>query len=131
MNKASQDQARQAQELVQDLLERGQAASEKLLENLERELRAQIAMLRKDMEQIEKRLTASGRAVQSVPTRHRLGPPRRPPAEEGATAKKAPAKKKAAAKKAPAGRPPEEGGGQEGAGRRRPRPRRRPRELDT
>ena len=63
MTKASQDQARQVQELMQELLERGQAASERLLENLEREMRAQIAMIRRDVEQIEQRLTALGRAV--------------------------------------------------------------------
>ncbi|MGZ4705692.1 MAG: hypothetical protein ACXWCM_12555, partial [Acidimicrobiales bacterium] len=71
------------------------AASEKLLETLEREVPAQIAQLRKDMEQIEKRLAPVGRAVPSMPTRAA-------PARKKAAAKKAPAKKKAAAKKAPA-----------------------------
>ena len=96
MNKATEDQARQAQDFVADLIERGRAASERLLEIVEKELRAQIAGIRKDIERLEHRIATLNRS----PVIAKKAPAKKAAAKK-APAKKAPARK-TAAKKAPA-----------------------------
>src|SRR3954452_1541006 len=95
LNKASEDQARQAQEFVQELLERGRSTSERLVESVDKELRGQIAIVRRDMEQLERRLVALSKGT-------RGSAPVEPAASEKASAAKPAPANKAPAKKATA-----------------------------
>ncbi len=123
LNRDAESQRKQAQDLVSDLLERGRAASDKLMESVESELRSQLTALRSDLSRLDRQLAelnrrvaaqakATGRARQAAVDRVTRRKPakatatQKAPAKKAATkqaaTKKAPAKKKAAAKKAPA-----------------------------
>ena len=107
---------------MSDLLERGRAASDKLLESVESELRSQLSGLRIDLSRLDRQLAELNRRVAAQARSTGRGPQGGGQARDQAVpAKKAPAKK-AAAKKAPAKKTRgqegagQEGGGQEGAG---------------
>jgi DNA-binding protein HU-beta len=103
--KTGEVQAEQAQQAVQDLVDRSRRSTEKFLELVRHEVRAQVASLglasKKELARLEKR-------IDSLNPRSAA---RKAPAKKAAAAKKAPAKKtaakktaakKTAAKKAPA-----------------------------
>ena len=99
---AGNDAAKRAQDALDQVLgqiNRGRAATDRLLEIVDKELRAQIAGLRRDIEHLERRIAKLN------PTRPARKPPAKKAAAKRAPAKKAPAKK-APAKKAPATRAP-------------------------
>ena len=76
---ATEDQARQLEQRTKDLVDRAEAATERVVDTIDRELRAQLGELRRDIERLVARV---GEIAKRAP------------------AKKAPAKKKSAAKKA-------------------------------
>ncbi len=102
--KTGEVQAEQAQQAVQDLLDRSRRSTEKFLELVRHEVRAQIASLglvsKKELARLEKRIDS----LKPKPAGKKA--PAKKAAAKKAPAKKAPAKKtaakKAVAKKAPA-----------------------------
>jgi hypothetical protein len=58
-----ESQTRQAQEMVQDLLDRGRAASERLIDVIENELRSQLTAVRTDMARLEQHLSDVSRRL--------------------------------------------------------------------
>lgn len=108
--KAGEVQADQARDTVTDLLERSRTNSEKLLESVRKEVKAQIAGLglasKADLDRLEARIAgffgASTSAVKKAPAK--TAAKKKAPAKRTAK-KKAPAKR-AAAKKAPARKAP-------------------------
>ncbi len=111
--KTGEVQAEQAQQAVQDLLDRSRRSTEKFLELVRHEVRAQVASLglvsKKELARLEKRIDS----LRPKPAAKKA-PAKKAPAKKTA-AKKAPAKKtaakkapakKAAAKKAPAKKAP-------------------------
>jgi polyhydroxyalkanoate synthesis regulator phasin len=111
--KAGEVQADQARDAVAELVERSRKSSERLLETVRQEVRAQITALglvsQADLDRIERRVsallgTAAGPAKQATAMATKKAPAPAGPAEK----KPAPAKKKAAAKKkkAPAKKAP-------------------------
>jgi len=101
--KTGEVQAEQAQQAVQDLLDRSRRSTEKFLELVRHEVRAQVASLglasKKELARLEKRIDT----LRPKPAAKKA-PAKKAPAKKTA-AKKAPAKK-AAAKKAPAKKAP-------------------------
>ena len=110
--KAGEVQADQARDAVAELVERSRKSSERLLETVRQEVRAQITALglvsQADLDRIERRIsallgTAAGPAKQATAMATQKAPGPAAPAKKKAPAKKAAAKKqKAPAKKAPA-----------------------------
>ena len=111
--KAGEVQADQARDAVAELVERSRKSSERLLETVRQEVRAQITALglvsQADLDRIERRIsallgTAAGPAKQATAMATKKAPgPAAPAKKKKAPAKKAAAKKKPApAKKAPA-----------------------------
>jgi colicin import membrane protein len=114
--KAGEVQADQARDAVTDLLERSRKNSEKLLESVRVEVKAQIAGLgvasKADLDKLEARIAgffgartatarkAPAKAAAATKTTAKKA------TKKKAAARKAPAKKKAAAKKAPARKAP-------------------------
>jgi polyhydroxyalkanoate synthesis regulator phasin len=102
--KTGEVQAEQAQQAVQDLVDRSRRSTEKFLELVRHEVRAQVASLglasKKELARLEKRIDSLNPRSAA-----RKAPAKKTPAKKTAAkktaAKKAPAKK-AAAKKAPA-----------------------------
>jgi polyhydroxyalkanoate synthesis regulator phasin len=112
--KAGEVQAVPAREAVADLLERSRTNSEKLLDTVRTEVRAQITNLglasQADLDRIEQRISSllGGSPARKAPakkaTTAKKAPAKKAPAKKSATkkataAKKAPAKKASAAKK--------------------------------
>ena len=97
--KAAEDQSRQIERRTKELLDQAEAATERLVKALDRELRAQIATVRRDLEQA---LTRSSGAKK---TAAKKAPAKKTPAKK-APAKKAPAKKAPAKKRHPPRRHP-------------------------
>ena len=104
---AGADAVRAAQEALEDVLSQINKASEnlrtnseRLIESVDKELRAQIAIVRKDIEQLERRLTKKPSKKPAAKKTAAKKAPAKKAATKKAAAKKAPAKKKAAAKKA-------------------------------
>jgi len=109
--KAGEVQADQTREAVADLLERSRKNSEKLLDTVRKEVRAQITGLglvsKDDLDKLEARIARLfGAATSPVKAAAKKAAPAKKTAAKKAPAKKAPAKKaaakKTAAKKAPA-----------------------------
>jgi polyhydroxyalkanoate synthesis regulator phasin len=110
--KAGEVQADQARDAVTELLERSRKNSEKLIEAVRKEVRAQITNLglasQADLDKVEARIASllgtatapAKKAASAGKSAVKKAPARKAPAKKAA-AKKAPAKK-AAAKKAPA-----------------------------
>jgi polyhydroxyalkanoate synthesis regulator phasin len=111
--KAGEVQADQARDAVTDLLERSRKNSEKLLDTVRTEVRAQITGLglvsQADLDKLEARVAGFfGGTVKPAAQAARKAPAKKAPAKKAA-AKKAPAKKAAArkaTKKAPARKAP-------------------------
>jgi len=114
--KAGEVQADQAREAVTDLLERSRKNSEKLIETVRAEVRAQITNLglvsQADLDRIEKRISsllgtasapAKGTPARKAPAKKaaakKAGAAKRTTAKKASTAKKAVTKKARAAKK--------------------------------
>ena len=116
--KAGEVQADQARDVVTDLIERSRKNSEKLIETVRDEVKAQITNLglasKGDLDKVEARLATIVDAA-TAPVRKATAPVRKA-AAKAAPAKKTTAKKPAAKKTRPRRRPR----------RRRPRPRRPP-----
>jgi polyhydroxyalkanoate synthesis regulator phasin len=121
--KAGEVQADQARDAVSDLLERSRRNSEKLLDTVRKEVRAQVTerglASKSDLDKLEARIArlfgsaakpakaAAGkvaRPAKKAPAKKKAAAKKAP--AKKAAAKKAPAKKKAAAKKAPARKAP-------------------------
>ena len=111
--KTGEVQAEQAQQAVQDLLDRSRRSTEKFLELVRHEVRAQIASLglvsKKELARLEKRIDSlkpkpAAKKAPAKKTAAKKAPAKKAPAKK-AVAKKAPAKK-TAAKKAPAKKAP-------------------------
>jgi len=111
--KTGEVQAEQAQQAVQDLVDRSRRSTEKFLELVRHEVRAQIASLglvsKKELARLEKRIDSlkpkpAAKKAPAKKTAAKKAPAKKAPAKK-AVAKKAPAKK-TAAKKAPAKKAP-------------------------
>ncbi len=96
--KNAEDQANQAQQSLQELVDRSRSNTEHLVETIERELRSQITSIGNDIARLE-RLIESLLGLPSGAAKKQAAVKKAPATK--ASAKKAPAKK-AAAKKAPA-----------------------------
>jgi DNA-binding protein HU-beta len=107
--KTGEVQAEQAQQAVQDLVDRSRRSTEKFLELVRHEVRAQVASLglasKKELARLEKRIDSLNPRSAARKAPAKKAPAKKAPAKKTAAkktaAKKAPAKK-AAAKKAPA-----------------------------
>jgi polyhydroxyalkanoate synthesis regulator phasin len=113
--KTGEVQAEQAQQAVQDLLDRSRRSTEKFLEVVRHEVRAQVASLglasKKELARLEKRIDvlvprkAAAKKAPAKKSTAKKAAAKKAPAKKAAAKKAAPKKaaaKKAAAKKAPA-----------------------------
>lgn len=101
--KAGEVQADQAREMVTDLIERSRKSSEKLLETVRKEVRAQVTerglVSKADLDKLEARVAKLfGAAAKPAKSAARKVAPAAKKTAKKATAKKAPAKKTAAKK---------------------------------
>ena len=107
-NRDAEAQARQGQDLIQELFERGRAATERLIDTVEAELRTQLDRVRADLARLERRLGQVAASRSGGATMKASAPASKRPAKKAspkqATAKKSTTKatKKGASKKASA-----------------------------
>jgi uncharacterized protein Yka (UPF0111/DUF47 family) len=85
--KASEEQAGELDRQLKNFVDRGQAATERMLEALDKEVRAQVASLRREVKQLEQRITELRKT-----TAAKIAPARKT-AAKNAPAKRASAKK--------------------------------------
>jgi polyhydroxyalkanoate synthesis regulator phasin len=110
LTKAADDQRAQAQQLVQDLIDRSRRNSEQLFESLDARMQSQLAGLglatKADIERLERKIEALGGKAPATKAAAKASAAKAAPKVSARTspAKKA-ATKKTAAKKAPARKP--------------------------